>query len=324
MKNKGHEWNLRPPGHAKSVGNRGGTGGVSFDLAALGAKKLGEGAYGAAYGLRVTAAAADFFARLLVDGRHRVKRKIPRAFASVVVKVAKGQGDPARFVDDSVREAGVHKYLSTACSKVCKKVCAPVPEFYFSAMGSDGTYYTVMGVADGGPLANAIRAGLTAELYVRVERATVSLWLSGVLHADFHAENAFVGPDGTVTVIDFGFAVLMPPALRKKVEAAVARHVRAGSRTLAEAWDETGLTGFADRVHHARDSRVEWYNPDNKALKDLYNRLSPADAARVPDLRRAAWGCARSSRSPKTPKTPKTPATQSVKRSRARSATRRR
>lgn len=292
VRDKRLEADLRPKGHDRATANVGGHGLVSFDPQRFGARKLGEGAYGATYAVDVDGRVLDFLTGLMVHARHRVMSKTPKAFQTVVVKVARGRGN--RFVDASAREAGVHKHLSKKCARTsCGTVCAPVPEFYFAGMGADGAYYTVMGMAEGKSLYDAMRAagGLDARLYVAVERAIAGLWMAGVLHSDFHGDNAMVAPGGAVKVIDFGFGVLMPDSLRNRVRKAVAEKVRRGAACLGEVWDDHGLTAYANRVQHTRDAGVEWYNPEGKALKDLYNGLTAVEAAKVPSERRRAWKC---------------------------------
>lgn len=283
-----------PDGHARAAANRRVAGRAStpaFDPVALGATMLGRGAYGTAYVVRVDALVADFLAGLLSHGRHRVVHATPRAFDAVVIKSTRlPSGDAA--VAAAAREAGIHRAVAARCDRRAGVSACPVPAFFFAAAGDDGCYYTVMGAAEGVPLTRYVR-GLTAESYVAVERAAAWLWLAGVAHADLHPGNvllAFRGDRWHATIIDFGFAVLMPPALRRRIARAMADVVAADVPTsLGAVWDAVGVTEYTNRVQHARDARITWYNPDGKALKKLFGTLSPSEAARVPSVRRREW-----------------------------------
>lgn len=50
-----------------------------------------------------------------------------------------------------------------------------------------------------------------------LERAVLSIWGAGVVHADLHKGNIVVDSSSSVKIIDFGFAVILPAKLRGKV-----------------------------------------------------------------------------------------------------------
>ena len=291
------EVDISPVGISRARKNRT-SGRFTFDPARYGATKLGAGAYGVAYRVTINASLVEFLISMLAHGDNRVLNRPPRVGTEVVVKVTrrpKGDSQDA-FVRASLRESALHKQLLGAgsCSKICGRSCPSdvIPPFYFSAMASDGTYVTVMGLVKGGSLSKYMRSvRMTPKFYVALEKAAASMWTAGVVHADFHDENVMVDPHtGKITVIDFGFGVVLPPALRAKVESRIRDLIRDGTRSLASVWDRTDLGGYVNRVQ-AKRLGGGWYNPDNRVLLASYNKLSAEDRARVPDLRRKAWKC---------------------------------
>lgn len=267
-----------------------------------GARKLGAGAYGAVFLVRLdTAARAALDALAARTGRVRGE-KTPTA-GEVVVKVAlKPDGSWADFVRDNMHESQVHARLAerrcvrVACAggAATSSVCAAdvVPELYFA--GPDdaaGAFVTVMGRVSGETLdAHLQRRGgrVSAETYVAVEKAVCTLWLLGIAHGDLHAQNLMIDGD-RVTIIDFGFGVVLPPDQMARVQRLLDTAPDA-SRSLANAvWYVQGA--LQDYVNTVMRSRADytWYNPDGKLLRVLYNKV--ADASRVGALRAAAWKC---------------------------------
>lgn len=96
-----------------------------------------------------------------------------------------------------------------------------VPKLYLGCH-MPGFSVIVESFAPGQPLAKYGK--VTARTIARVERALLSLWLSGIAHTDLHSSNImFDHKTKKMTIIDFGRAVVMPPdavnALRKNLMA---------------------------------------------------------------------------------------------------------
>jgi hypothetical protein len=140
---------------------------------------------------------------------------------------------------------------------------------------------------------------LTAAVYVAVERAVALMWLYGITHSDFHEGNQMYDErSGKVTVIDFGQAVKLSDELTRRVREVTVRAIQGGVRSLGELWlpaskSRYGLDiqAFSNRVRYTRN-RATWYNPDGHALMQLYSRMSSAQRALVPELRRKVWNVA--------------------------------
>ena len=124
---------------------------------------------------------------------------------------------------------------------------------------------------------------------VQMERAAASLWTRGIVHCDLHKGNAmWDSASGKLTLLDFGFAVVLPRRVLQGLNRRLVRALRGGAGTLAVAFQGSSAQQHLNRVQAGR--KYEWYNADAKAIAALYRRLSPADRAAVPKARRALWG----------------------------------
>lgn len=282
----------------------------------LGGRGVGEGQYGTAVKVVVDASVKTALAEMRESGSQVQTGTVPKLGDEVVVKFQEMRRVPNEtpgghehrlvgFLGRCARESFVHKRLASSASCVrlaCSgaPACPAVPRFHFAAFsharGSAGQRYVcVMGLAPGVTLSSYLRReGLTADLYARVEKAVASLWMAGVIHADLHRGNIVYDPGaGTVTIIDFGWAVIVPAALKKRVADALEGMVVGGARCLGEAWNDLGVAAYADRVLWTRKSgHIRWYNADGRLLVKLYNMLSARQRALVPGTRAALWGCA--------------------------------
>lgn len=284
---------------------------------------LGKGAYGAVYRVAVTPERLQYLSYLADQGSFRQVDRLPAVGDTVAIKVQSYRVSPksAHRMAIAVREAALHRRLAGIARRGDRvrvsDGCAtagppPIPAFFMSAgvlgpEGRDGRHevriLTVMGHVAGKPL-NAV-AGWTAEVFVAVERALVSLWLAGVAHADVHRGNVMYDPvSGKATIIDFGFGVLLPEATRVELAGLVGAMVERGVKSLGEAWAPVskggaGLRRFTNRIQAMRGQ--DGYGPDNRGLAKMYNRLPAREKKRVPDVRRRAWGCASALPPPEAP-----------------------
>lgn len=262
---------------------------------------VGQGAYGTVY--RTTA--NPTLLALPPKLSHGFVRAMPRRDLPVVVKVADTSGDPA----EELKECAVLDDLSTApcvrLPRVSRGLCiAPhVPKLLFCGkVHGSRKYVAVMTVAPGSTLWSEVgwsKHDVTAELYVRFERLVAALWANGVVHNDLHLKNVMYDrATGHLTILDFGFAALMPPRLTARVKAALVKGLELGVRSLGELWRSptrspigTGLQSYANRtVYTKRPSPGTWYNPEGGTLLRLYSRMNAAERAKVPEVRRREWG----------------------------------
>ena len=322
-------------------------------------KPMAAGVFGVTFRLANSGPAAAALQLARRRASFLVEGKEPAAGAGLVLKIARDfderyprvvhpKNRVDAFVRESLKESSWHRHLDdAACLRldgVSRGACIAnhVPDFHWSGMVVDSTtgrrfYVTLMGVAPGLTVSSyaAGKAGLTADVYLAIERAAVLMWLYGVAHTDFHTGNMMVDPaTGAVTIIDFGQGIKLHESLVAKLRATVPRAIAAGVRSLGELWLPpkasrfgVDVQRFADRVRTSRhrrdgfDTTGLWYNPDGHVLMQLYKRLSPQQRAAAALRRRALWGvggppAAAPARAPLRPTQPAQPAAAAGRRSR--------
>lgn len=322
--------------------------GKPVDWAAWLGKPLSSGAYGTTFRLRYAPNMATLLDQMKRAAAFLIEHRRPAPGSYVVLKVAADQGESGRppfhslgrvdeFARESVMESSWHRALNNgACARLpglAKGVCPSdnVPDLYWSGMVADALqgrrfYVTLMGLAPGvtlgefvnGKVVNGRRVApqpLPASLYLAVERAVAMVWTHGIAHTDFHWDNVLVDPaTERVTIIDFGQAVGLSPALVSQVRQTLPRAVEAGVRSLGELWQAAGTSAYGVDIkrytnqvragrYGIRRGQATWYNPDGNSLMQLYRKMSAAQRAAVPSMRRTLWG-APGSREPLRPTQP--------------------
>ncbi|AGE50644.1 PBCV-specific basic adaptor domain-containing protein [Paramecium bursaria Chlorella virus CVA-1] len=278
-----------------------------FDPLKLGAKKIGGGVYGTAYLIKITPSVINGLQEGLAYGGGRIVTTMPRVGEQVVIKIARqSKNRDAEFYQENIRENIVHKRMSTAqCRPVpraSKPICVSkyVPPFKLSFIdGAPGRHesVTVMGLAGDMSLNKFVKGkSIPATFYVDVERAICSMWLDGYLHGDLHRENIMIDTrNNKVHIIDFGFALKMPPAFVDVLARRISNMVSRGKfQTLGDIWTEKPVDGklrlinYSDRVMKGRG--FPWYNPDYKILRSLWNQVPRNQRTQIPAARSALWG----------------------------------
>lgn len=335
--NTRHESNLNLPMAAAALTHKAAES-RKVGLGAWLGPQIAKGAYGTAFRTSVTPQTHAILVAMQKAMSNAVFIDMPPIGSTVVVKLANQTGQLPQFIKDSVKENTVHAHLASApCTQLgssfTKGLCASayVPKMYFSGLvvkagGAKGSrkyvYVTVMALARGTTVDKYLAGGrdrLTPQFYVKMERAICTMWGAGLVHADLHMNNIMYDPvnNGTFTIIDFGFGVVLPSEMRQRVIQSMAQGVARGSRSMGELWRSgdrskigTDLQAYTNRVISTRKGQLgwnlkqTWYNPDGKSLMAMYNKLSPAARAAVPLLRQKLWGYAG------TPSPPGTPARQ--------------
>lgn len=279
----------------------------SFDPQQYGAKKLGGGAYGTAYLMKVT---PTTFAKLqegLNFGGGRIVTSMPQMGSTVVVKIAKQRGGKdSSFYQENIRENVVHKRLSVALCysppRADRPICVSrhVPKFFLSFIqGAPGRLesVTVMDLAGNMDLDKFVsRKDIPVSLFVEIERAICSMWLAGYIHGDLHRANLMIDTRTySIKLIDFGFALKMPPGFVDVLARRISNMIARGDmKSLGEVWTEKPIDGKLRLINYSnrvmKGKGYPWYNPDYKILRTLFNQVPRKLRNQIPAARSALWG----------------------------------
>lgn len=245
--------------------------------------RVGGGAYASVYRIAPTPHAFQALEKLRATVSNTITGPAaPSHRASIILKVGIPDGGEAwpAFLKRSVRENAAHVVVQRAAPQT-------VPALYIA--GSMGrAYVAAMEDIPGETLASyiATHGGITRNIYAHLQRAVIASLSAGIVHADLHDANVMVLPDGTIRILDFGFAVQLSPQQR----AAVAQLVRTDTNA---AWNAIG--GYVDAVQAQRIRGLAWYNPEVKALRVWRGLI--LDAYKSPTNVVAGFGSGMSSRS---------------------------
>lgn len=175
----------------------------------------------------------------------------------------------------------------------------PMP--YFEGVDMDcGVHIIAMEFKRGAVLSRALYTPTSSpDLAARVERAVLMMWYAGIVHQDLHDHNMLVDPDTkNVTIIDLGFARVLPPPvvmqLRQKI-APVVNAIRKGEPVDVDSfgntvWEEIvkpNIVGSSALHNH-------WVL---SFLKTYASRRRDVRSSRMVTARKRAWACSSSSRS---------------------------
>ena len=271
-----------------------------------GAKKLGAGAYGTVYLVRMTNEIFWELTQLFQYGGGKILTKYPDVPSLVVIKITKQQSgtSDSAFYQENVRENLVHKRLYTAqCLQVgTKPLCISkyVPKFFMSCIigkPKNLRSLTVMDPAGNTDLDKFVRGkSIPVALFIEIERAICAMWLSGYIHGDLHRANIMLDTNTmAVKIIDFGFALKLPPPfvaiLGRRIYNKIAR---GGMDSLGDIWLEHPVNGKRRLINYTngvmKSKGFPWYNPDYKILRTLWNQVPRKLRSQIPTARSTAWG----------------------------------
>ena len=271
-----------------------------------GAKKLGAGAYGTVYLVRMTNEIFWELTSLFQYGGGKILTKYPDVPSLVVIKITKQQSgtSDSAFYQENVRENLVHKRLYTAqCLQVgTKPLCISkyVPKFFMSCIigkPKNLRSLTVMDPAGNTDLDKFVRGkSIPVALFIEIERAICAMWLTGYIHGDLHRANIMLDTNTmAVKIIDFGFALKLPPPFVAILGRRIYNKIARGDMdSLGDIWTQKPVEGKRRLVNYTngvmKSKGFPWYNPDYKILRTLWNQVPKNLRRQIPAARSAAWG----------------------------------
>lgn len=277
---------------------------------------LDKGAYGEAYVSKATSNVKKYIESIVqIPGTDKMVENQEIVIKAQTVERQNGD-DIKRFI----REAYIHARLrQSGTVELCgRSVSAKdyVPEFYGAGLYYDDQnqhYFLIFMERIPGKTLHEYKSspeaqikGNAMQLYLHVERAACSLWVQGIVHADFHGGNVLVNstPHGLqVKIIDFGFAIYLPGNMGETVKNALTEGIKGGATSLAEIFGHDGRIGlginkYTNKVMKARmkarQNAPNAYAPNGQNLWGLLQLLiNKDDRKNIPEERRKFWGCDR-------------------------------
>lgn len=136
------------------------------------------------------------------------RKLLGKKFTKTVVKIPKAIVKITSVLDGE-HEARVFMHLAS-------KKYSYVPRLLLAGRYMTTPYYILMMQYVPGKSLYSVK--ITPRLMSNLEKAVSRLWSVGIIHADLHPDNVIVGERDKVTIIDFGFAVILPKQLAKKMK----------------------------------------------------------------------------------------------------------
>jgi len=159
--------------------------------------------------------------------------------------------------------------------KYRKGVPSVAPPVFFSGTIANAYHVICMAHVEGVSLWSLTKRGVVSnKVFNAMESAVKTMLRNGVVHSDLHNMNVMV-EKGTerVKILDFGFATIMPPLLKREVVAVLNR-----GGTVEQAFEETGLLNMINRVK----MDFTYYHSNMKMIKNLRRRRNLTSHTQIP------------------------------------------
>ena len=252
--------------------------------------RVGEGKSGTTFKLKVTPVVLRRLRHAFLETlSHTIVQKLPIVGSMVLFKVVdlrKNGGSLEEAIEHYKRETEAHLHLSihppfmVGINGSCSHLVYPsrhVPCLYAFGIDLDhGVAVTCMQYIRGTPIS---KIPITAKVFMETEKAMCALWASGVDHNDSHFENIIVTPAKKVYFIDFEFATRIPKAQQRQF---ISFLDMPGGVTSLNSAAQVFFARHSNAIQFQRThGKILFYNPGYKALRVLWNRMSPREQARV-------------------------------------------
>ena len=236
--------------------------------------KLGRGAHGDVYEIRLD----DVNQSRL----YAIKRSLTNTMefgaydgrSAVVLKVERLRGSTLaldtvyRLAGEAYLQQYVHENRGLATRTIGRKPVAITPRVYFSGTLGNAFHLICMDRADGIPLKAILKKQrvVSDAVYGAMKRAIETMLRNGVVHSDLHFDNVLVSGSGRtlrVHILDFGFASILTPAMKKKIVG-----ILDNGGSVHDAFFQTGLIDSINAIKQT----YPYYHSNATTLADLKRR----------------------------------------------------
>lgn len=241
-------------------------------------KFLAKGSYGSVFYFRASAKYVEYLEKTVLPRAQEVVgkfSKIPIGRLSVVkFQVISGNAEKETLQ----KEIAIHAKLS--------KNTDITSEFYTAGFVGN-IAWQISSYIDGETLCSK---DITADMFKKIEKVVFKMWKNNVFHADLHCNNMMVTKDGSVVVIDFGRAIVLPDKYTPKSVAAF-RNAKyqervqqyADSIVLTRSKSDSNYVGSAmDRKGSIKPTA--FYSSNVQALRVFYDKLEESEKKKLARL----------------------------------------
>ena len=246
-----------------------------------GGNALGRGSYGTVYAITLDVRSLKLLADLKKSLSNMLEFAPYGGNRQVVLKVEKLESympmteeRRRRLVGESYLQQFVNDNRGLVTRAKSKLVVSP--RVYFSGTIANSFNVICMERVVGKPLSTIIsnRRVVSEYVYNALEAAIVTMLRNGVVHSDLHASNVFVSGSGRSThihILDFGFASLVPPAMKKKIANVLDR-----GGSVHDVFEQTGLANAVN----ATKRKFDYYHANDRLLTYVKKRQMPVSGLR--------------------------------------------
>lgn len=243
--------------------------------------RLGRGSYGTVYAITLDVRSLKLLADLKKSLSNMLEFAPYGGNRQVVLKVEKLESYMPMTEERRRRLVGesyIQQFVNDNRGLVtrAKSQLVVSPRVYFSGTIANSFNVICMDRVVGKLLSDVIsdRRVVSECVYNALEAAIVTMLRNGVVHSDLHASNVFVSGSGRSThihILDFGFASLVPQAMKKKIANVLDR-----GGSVHDVFEQTGLANAVN----ATKRKFDYYHANDRLLTYVKKRQVPPSGLR--------------------------------------------
>jgi tRNA A-37 threonylcarbamoyl transferase component Bud32 len=243
--------------------------------------RLGRGSYGTVYAITLDVRSLKLLADLKKSLSNMLEFAPYGGNRQVVLKVEKLESYMPMTEERRRRLVGesyIQQFVNDNRGLVtrAKSQLVVSPRVYFSGTIANSFNVICMDRVVGKLLSDVIsdRRVVSECVYNALEAAIVTMLRNGVVHSDLHASNVFVSGSGRSThihILDFGFASLVPQAMKKKIANVLDR-----GGSVHDVFEQTGLANAVN----ATKRKFDYYHANDRLLTYVKKRQVPVSGLR--------------------------------------------